>query len=235
MSDLQKITEQQMDAVGVCSAPDMLTGSASENKAVFDKMIRQLIAPAYNAAVDAINTINQTETGIEAAEESRVLAEQARVEAEKQREAAEQKREAAETGYVAQAASSAAAAAGCAAAAAGSAGDAAGSAALSQSWAAGDTGTRPGEDTDNARYWAAKAQAEADRATVPAAEGAYNVIMVDRTTGDPYALMVEDGVLKLLGMKAGSYDPTQVMLVDGMTGIPYTLTVESGTLKMEEC
>ena len=54
MSDLQKITDEQMDAVGVVSAPDVLTGTPSENKNVFDKMVRQLIAPAYNQAVDAI-------------------------------------------------------------------------------------------------------------------------------------------------------------------------------------
>lgn len=89
MSDLQKITEQQMDAVGVCSAPDMLTGSASENKAVFDKMVRQLIAPAYNAAVDAIDAINQAESGIQAAEEARAEAEEGRTTAEEARAAAE--------------------------------------------------------------------------------------------------------------------------------------------------
>lgn len=154
MSDLQKITEQQMDAVGVCSAPDVLSGSTSENKAVFDKMVRQLVAPAYNAAVDAINTINETETGIEAAEEERisaeegrataeadrVSAEEARVQAEQERAAAEEQRENAETGYVARAESAAQ---------------------LSESWAVGGTGTREGENTDNAHYWAQQAQAAA--------------------------------------------------------------------------
>ena len=196
MSDLQKITEQQMDAVGVCSAPDMLTGSASENKAVFDKMVRQLIAPAYNAAVDAIDAINQAESGIQAAEEARaeaeegrtteeearaaaesgrllneqarVSAEQGRAQAEFARDAAEQnrseseqKRAAAEimrqqaeqqrvdatTGIVAQATEQAQAAQL--------------SAKLSQSWAAGGTGAREGEDVDNARYWAQQAHAAA--------------------------------------------------------------------------
>lgn len=36
------------------------------------------------------------------------------------------------------------------------------SALFSQSWAEGGTGTRPGEDTDNARYWSEVAQAVAD-------------------------------------------------------------------------
>ena len=42
-----------------------------------------------------------------------------------------------------------------------------------QSWAVGGTGTRPGEDTDNAKYWAEKAQAVAggDFATKTEAQG----------------------------------------------------------------
>lgn len=55
------------------------------------------------------------------------------------------------------AAASAAAAAGSKAAADKSAGVAKDSAILSQSWAVGDTGTREGENTDNARYWAKQA------------------------------------------------------------------------------
>lgn len=96
MSQLQKITDEQMDAVGVVSAPDVLTGTPSENKNVFDKMVRQLIAPAYNRAVDAIDAINQTETGIQAAEAVRVAAENGRVQAESSRAAAETQRSQAE-------------------------------------------------------------------------------------------------------------------------------------------
>lgn len=74
-----------------------------------------------------------------------------------------------------------------AAAASGSASDAAGSAATAaqsaasvaginktaESWAVGGTGTRPGEDTDNAKYWAEQAQAVAggDFATKTEAQG----------------------------------------------------------------
>lgn len=96
MSQLQKITDEQMDAVGVVSAPDVLTGTPSENKNVFDKMVRQLIAPAYNRAVDAIDAINQTETGIQAAEAVRVAAENGRVQAESSRAVAETQRSQAE-------------------------------------------------------------------------------------------------------------------------------------------
>ena len=46
-----------------------------------------------------------------------------------------------------------------AAAAAGSAAGAEIASKTAQSWAVGGTGTRPGEDTDNAKYWAEKAQA----------------------------------------------------------------------------
>lgn len=199
MSDLQKITEEQMDAVGVCSAPDVLSGSTSENKAVFDKMVRQLVAPAYNAAVDAIEAINQTETGVEAAEAKRAAAESGRVEAEagradaeaarvraeqdrqeaeqtrsdgesarqkaeNAREEAEQTRAAAEKSRIdAEAARRQAeqqrvdSTTGIVAQATGQAKAARDSAVLAQSWAVGETGTREGENTDNARYWAQQA------------------------------------------------------------------------------
>ena len=108
MSELQKITQEQMDAVGVVSAPDVLSGTPSENKSIFDKMVRQLIAPAYNQAVDAIEEINETETGIQAAEELRVQAEEdrrenedGRVSAEELRMSAEETRTANEEGRVA--------------------------------------------------------------------------------------------------------------------------------------
>ena len=40
-SQLKKITEQQMDAVGVVAAPNVLNGTPAENKAIFDRMVRQ--------------------------------------------------------------------------------------------------------------------------------------------------------------------------------------------------
>ena len=84
------------------------------------------------------------------------------------------------TGAASSASQSAASASGSAsqasAAAAAAAGSAAGAEAASktaQSWAVGGTGTRPGEDTDNAKYWAEKAQAVAggDFATKVEAQG----------------------------------------------------------------
>lgn len=69
------------------------------------------------------------------------------------------------TGAASSASQSAASASGsasqasAAAAAAGSAAGAETASKTAQSWAVGGTGTRPGEDTDNAKYWAEKAQA----------------------------------------------------------------------------
>ena len=113
------------------------------------------------------------------AEASRVSAEQARANAEASRVSAESARVQAETaradetagivarataqanaavGSASQAQASAAAAAQSAAAAAQSAASVDGINKTAQSWAVGGTGTRPGEDTDNAKYWAKQAQ-----------------------------------------------------------------------------
>ena len=59
-SQLKKITEQQMDAVGVVAAPNVLNGTPAENKAIFDRMVRQLIAQSYNELVDVLQ-----EAGVE--------------------------------------------------------------------------------------------------------------------------------------------------------------------------
>lgn len=117
--------------------------------------------------------------------------------------------------------------------AAGSADDAADSATLAESWAQGGTGTRPGEDTDNAEYWANQAQGYANQSTVPAVEGVYNMILTDTVTQDRYALIIEDGTLKLLGVSE-TLEATDLTLVDSSTGTAYSLIVEDGTLKLEE-
>ena len=96
MSELAKITEQQMDEQGVCAAPNILNGTPAQNKAIFDRMIRQLIAPAYNALVDAVELINTKQTELDGAEESRQEAEAARKNAETERSANEMARKRAE-------------------------------------------------------------------------------------------------------------------------------------------
>lgn len=91
------------------------------------------------------------------------------------------------TAQVAQALANAQAAAGSATAAAGSATQAAGSATLSQSWAVGGTGTREGEDTNNAEYWAGQAEAAAGSA-VASFNGRTGAVMPQ--SGDYTAEMV---------------------------------------------
>ena len=86
---LKKITDAEMDAAGVCAAPDVLSGTPAENKKVFDRRVRPLVAPAYNAAVDAIAEIEDTEAGVEAEEAAREQAEATRKEAETARGTAE--------------------------------------------------------------------------------------------------------------------------------------------------
>lgn len=52
---LEKITEEQMDTYGVCAAPDILSGTAAENKNLFDRMTRQLVVPVLNDCIEAIS------------------------------------------------------------------------------------------------------------------------------------------------------------------------------------
>lgn len=160
---LEKITEAQLDANGVIAAPDILSGSPAANKAIFDRMVRNLVAPAYNACVEAVNALQALQTGLEAQEQGRVTAETARVQAElervaaelqrataeTERQAAEEAREDKETGYVAQAEDAATEA---------------------ESWAVGGTGSRDGEDTDNAKYYAEQAKQAAGGDFVPNSE-----------------------------------------------------------------
>lgn len=105
---------------------------------------------------------------------------------------------------------------------------------LSQSWAEGGTGAREGEDSNNSAYWANRAQAYAEQANNPVVvQGVYNYILEDRDTGDRYALLVEDGTLKLLGVP-DTMDATDMALIDTVTGQKQQLIVESGTLKLLE-
>lgn len=59
-----KITDNQIATNGVVSAPDKLTGTAAENKAVFDKLIRETVKSAVNGMIDdLISTTGATEIG----------------------------------------------------------------------------------------------------------------------------------------------------------------------------
>lgn len=113
-----------------------------------------------------------------------------------------------------------------------SAGQSAQSAAESAQEASGSA--QAAEDhAQSAEYYADLSQAAAEGIAIPAVEGVYNVILSDRVTGDRYALIVESGVLKLLGV-SGGLTATELELPDLTTGTGYALVVEDGTLKLQE-
>ena len=86
----------------------------------------------------------------------------------------------------------------------------------------------------SAQEWAEFAQAQAESVTVPAAEGVYNVVLQDRAVmSDRYALIVENGVLKLLGVK-NTVDAATPTLIDTTSGTGWKLAVENGRLLIEE-
>lgn len=116
-----KITDAQFSEKGVIAAPDTLTGTAAENKGVFDRFAREIIKPQFNAIVDKFadmeesanswsaeearrvqqeNARQSAEQGRVSAEETRVQSEAARASAESQRAAAESARAEAETARV---------------------------------------------------------------------------------------------------------------------------------------
>ena len=67
MADLNKITDSDISSYGVVSSPDTLTGTAAENKAIFDKLIRECVKEIVNNAIDKINSMSGNVTDIEAA------------------------------------------------------------------------------------------------------------------------------------------------------------------------
>lgn len=50
----QKITDTQLAQYGVCAAPDVLTGTAQQNKAVFDRLVSSIVASSINTLIDAL-------------------------------------------------------------------------------------------------------------------------------------------------------------------------------------
>ena len=78
-----------------------------------------------------------------------------------------------------------------------------------------------------------EAQSYAEQAAVPAAPGVYNVILTDRITAERYALIVESGRLKLLGV-SNSLDAADLTLIDSSTGVSYSVVIERGKLILEE-
>lgn len=50
----QKITDNEIDAAGVVSRPNKLTGTAAQNKSVFDALVKVLVKVRFNALIDEL-------------------------------------------------------------------------------------------------------------------------------------------------------------------------------------
>lgn len=59
---LEKITEAQLAEKGVSSAPDVLSGTPAQNKAIFDRLVTEIIAIYYNNLVDALEEMGVEST-----------------------------------------------------------------------------------------------------------------------------------------------------------------------------
>ena len=73
---LNKILDSQIATYGVQSAPDVLSGSAAENKKVFDRLITNVVAVYFNALVDALTAptgAGEVGAAVDGIEESNVL------------------------------------------------------------------------------------------------------------------------------------------------------------------
>lgn len=104
------ITEDDIEAYGVRAAPDMLTGTARQNKEVFDRLPVRIAQQHVNPVIERFAELEDdtaewttdeqqraaNEAGRQEAETARVAAEQGRDTAEQAREAAEALRRAAE-------------------------------------------------------------------------------------------------------------------------------------------
>ena len=55
LSDL-KITDTQINSNGIASAPDVLAGTAEENKKLFDRLVKNVVATAFNHLLDELGT-----------------------------------------------------------------------------------------------------------------------------------------------------------------------------------
>ncbi|MFR4853195.1 MAG: hypothetical protein ACLUAY_11970 [Butyricicoccus sp.] len=91
-----KITDAQIAEKGVIASPDTLTGTADENKRVFDRLVRECVAPQFNEIVETFADMEDSTTEWRGEEAKRQQAEQGRVSAESARVSAEDDRAQAE-------------------------------------------------------------------------------------------------------------------------------------------
>lgn len=83
---MKRITAEDINLYGVVKAPDKLQGTAQENKMIFDRLIREVVAGAINAVIDQLEEFQGTEESRDEAEQERQRAEEARQEAEELRQ-----------------------------------------------------------------------------------------------------------------------------------------------------
>lgn len=95
-----KITDAQIAEKGVIASPDTLTGTADENKRVFDRLVRECVAPQFNQIVETFADMEESTTEWSGEEAKRQLAEQGRASAESARVSAEDDRAQAESARV---------------------------------------------------------------------------------------------------------------------------------------
>lgn len=87
-----KITDAQIAEKGVIASPDTLTGTADENKRVFDRLVRECVAPQFNEIVETFADMEESTNNWSAEEAQRVQQENARQSAEQGRVSAEGQR-----------------------------------------------------------------------------------------------------------------------------------------------
>lgn len=95
-----KITDAQIAEKGVIASLDTLTGTADENKRVFDRLVRECVAPQFNEIVETFADMEESTTEWSGEEVKRQLAEQGRASAESARVSAEDDRAQAESARV---------------------------------------------------------------------------------------------------------------------------------------
>ena len=57
MGQLEHITPEQVAQYGVVAAPDRLTGRAQDNKAIFDRLVRELVALVVYDIIERSNEL----------------------------------------------------------------------------------------------------------------------------------------------------------------------------------
>ena len=157
-------SQAQVSAAAAAQSADTATeqASAASGSATSATAAQKAASASESAAKASETAAKAAQTGAETAESNaKDSAEATAADAQASQTAASTATGAASTASTAAevASGSASQASAAATAAAGSAAGAETASKTAQSWAVGGTGTRPGEDTDNAKYWAKQAEA----------------------------------------------------------------------------